>query len=328
MKPNIQLLDCGGTITQQPQPGGPLRPGTQGFGQHLSALEAEAHVDVHLIERVDSTDMTTALRARLATAIFERAGDYDGFVVVHGTDTMVDTAAALAYMLQNLGKPVVLTGAQRPIFAPGSDGPANLANAVRLASMDLGEVVICFGERVIRGVAAVKENGFKYSAFRSHQVPDLGSLGMDVKLHGHRQGRNGAAKPELFTDFDTKVAYVAQTSGSDLDVLTCLRGRVSGVVLGGYGAGNVQTRLHGLIRQLVDSGVPVVVTTICPKGDADMERYQVGSGALAAGACSARDMTPHAAVQKLMYALGKHPGQGVRAIYDIIRTPLVRDVCP
>lgn len=326
----VLVLDCGGTITQEPVAGGSLAPSSKSLLDHVPGLAGAARVDVRPLPRKDSTETTTADRVRMARVIYDNHRDYDGFVLAHGTDTMVDTAAALTYMLQGLGKPVILTGAQRPISFPASDGPGNLYNAVTLATMDLGEVAICFGDRVVRGVAAIKENGFLYNAFASHQVPRIGDLGVGAKLHPHRICRC-ESEPVLFTDVDTNVVIVNQNSGSDVNMLELVRERVSGVVVGGFGAGNVQTRYHEHIRWMVDHGKPVVVTTVCLTGEADMTLYQVGSGAQSAGACPAGNITSQAALQKLMYALGRcraeRGGVDVGHVYELVRTPVAGDVC-
>jgi L-asparaginase len=181
--PRILILDTGGTISQTASADGSLVPCSTDYIEMVPRLHDIARLEVLRLERMDSSDMTSILRMEMARLIYENYDGFDGFVVIHGTDTMVETAAALSYMVQNLGKPVVLTGAQLPIFAPGPDGLNNLYYSVKAASMDLGEVVICFGDRILRGNRSIKENVHGFNAFHSFRVPPLGELGVSGPPH-------------------------------------------------------------------------------------------------------------------------------------------------
>lgn len=299
------MIQTGGTLGQEKGQDGVYRPSDKDYLDKVPEIHQLADITVERPANIDSTNMETTHRAMLAKKIYENYNKYDGFVIVHGTDTMADTASALNYMIQKLGKPVVLTGSQISIFEPESDAPKNLYNAVKTATMDIGEVVITFGDKIVRGNRAIKEDEKGFNAFSSPRVPPVGKIGLEITLENHRI-RRYEGKPKLFTEFDTGIEFYQQTSGSQSKVLTKYADddSIEGLVIGGFGAGNIQGRLIPSIERIIESGKPVVVTTICPLGSAEMGIYEVGSTPLKAGAISAIDMTREAATQKLMYALG------------------------
>jgi L-asparaginase len=264
-------------------------------------------------ENIDSTAMTHAQRIAIAELIYKHAHDYDGFVVIHGTDTMIDTGAALPLMIRNLDKPVVLTGSQRSIYERGSDADNNVLNAVEAATRDLGEVVISFGDRIVRANRALKVSEQGLNAFDSPRMEPVGDIGIDIMLRDHRIGRSDG-DPILFTAFDTAVDYYSPKSGTETSAFE--RGYVDnpdvrGIIFGGYGAGNIPPRFDPLIKRCVEAGKPVLVTTNCLEGAADMGLYGVSS-ALEFGAAPAGDMTSESIAQKLMYALGRAKVDGVQ----------------
>lgn len=330
----VLIIDTGGTISQKPDISGALKPSVAEYRELVPNLENLAELSFSGMERIDSTDMTTEYRAAIATEIYKRHHEFDGFVVLHGTDTMTDTACALTYMIQNLGKPIVITGAQLPIFSPGPDGINNLYYSVEAATRDLGETVICFGDRILRGSRAVKENTHGFNAFSSPRLPPVGELGVRLRLLDHRIKRF-KGNPVLFTDFDPQVVSLRQTSGSTCNMMHHLLGAdLSGIVMGGFGTGNIQTRLIGTMKQFDTKGIPVIIATVCHKGSTMLSQYSVGQAAAASGAIDAKDLTHHAAVQKLMYACGKvkkdfsllSPVDKKELIYSIFTTPVALDM--
>ncbi len=305
-KPKILLLQAGGTIGQKKGSDGVYRPSDDDYLHKIPEIHDLADITIKKIVNIDSTNMETSHRVAIARAIYENNSKYDGFVVVHGTDTMVDSAAAFNYMIQDLGKPIVLTGAQKSIYEPGSDGPNNLYYAIKAATLDLGEIVIAFGDRIVRGNRAIKVSEHGLNAFDSPRMQPVGEIGIDIMLAEHRIRRH-EGKPSLFIDFDTNIAFCQQSSGTAHDALgeMVAHPNVHGIVLGAYGAGNVQDRLLADLKNATKRGKPVLVATNCQLGAADMGLYSVGSAPLKAGAISAGDMTMECCVQKLMYALGK-----------------------
>ena len=248
---------------------------------------------------------------------------------------MADSAAALTYMIQGLDKPIVLTGAQKSIFGPGSDAPNNLFYAVKAATMDLGEVVIAFGDRIVRGSRAIKVNEQGHNAFDSPRIQPVAEIGLDIFLADHRI-RRGNGDPRLFTGFDTGVETYHQSSGTDTRLFEGYinNKEVHGIVIGGYGAGSVQDKLISHIAKATKKSKPVLVVTNCLLGAADMNVYEVGVRPLEAGAISARDMTMEAAVQKLMFALGRaahegyHGADKLNFVKTLIHRPYGVDISP
>lgn len=315
-KKKIFAISTGGTIEQKPNINRSLTPANVNIFEIVEGLDEIADVTTIKTASLDSTNMTTQQRATLAEQVYNNYHYYDGFVIAHGTDTMVETAAALTYMLQGLGKPVVLTGAQKSVFARVSDAPKNIVHAIKTATMDLGEVVITFGDNILRGVRAIKTNEHGFNAFTTPRVPALGHIGHDFldvnqrNLAPHR-ARQHDGHPEYFVDFETGIACYQSVSGADIDLLNLYEEskEVKGVVFCGFGAGNVPTKLLPGLERIITAHKPVVVITPCIEGEASTV-YQVGAQAQQAGAIVARDLTREAATQKLMYALGKAEAMG------------------
>jgi len=322
------MIQTGGTVGQERGLDGVFRPSDKDYLQLVGSINDLADISVQRPANIDSTNMTTQHRAMLAKLIYDNHLRYDGFVIVHGTDTMADTAAALNYMLQNVGKPVVMTGSQKSIFEPGSDAPNNLYYATKAATMDLGEIVISFGDKIVRGNQAIKESEQGLNAFSSPRVQPVGEIGIDVMLAEHRIKRyNG--DPVLSIDFDTNIEFYQQSSGTSTKIFERYADddEVHGLVVGAYGAGNIQDRLVPHIENATRAGKPVLVVTNCQLGAADMGVYAVGSAPLKAGAISAGDLTMEAATQKLMYALGRanaSPYQGAEKL-EFIRSLIQRE---
>ncbi len=333
--PRILILDTGGTISQTAGTDGSLIPCSTEYIEMVPRLHEIASLEVKRLQRMDSSDMTAALRMEIARLIHKNYDSFEGFVVIHGTDTMADTAAALSYMLQNLGKPVVLTGAQLPIFAPGPDGLNNLYYSVRTASMDLGEVVICFGDRILRGNRSIKENVHGFNAFHSIRVPALGELGVSVQLQDHRIRRSDS-RPVLHPRLEPSVLYLPMTSGSDLSVLDALADveGLKGVVLGGFGSGNLPTHEMPGLKKLMDRHIPALVITTCLKGSTILHLYATGKQASDQGVREGLDLTPAAAVQKMMYAVGRCDAENpdltgkerLDKIFDYLTAPVALDM--
>lgn len=314
----VLIIDTGGTLSHETGTNGALKPGKAPINI-VPRLEEVAKVDYKLITRIDSTDMSQEIRLKIVEVIEQNYPAFDGFVITHGTDTMADTACALNYMIQNLGKPIVLTGAQLPIFAPGPDGLNNLYYSVKAATMDIGEVVICFGDRIIRGNCAIKDNVHGFNAFSSPRTPFIGNLGINVKLNNNRIKRfNG--NPIFYKSYEQGIEIYTQVSGglnsnfsSYLD-----NDDVKGVIIMGYGAGNVQKGIIPYIKQLTEAGKVVVIVTTCIKGSTIIDQYQTGLNALLAGAIEAKGLTIHAASQKMMYALGRNDKNFIELFYENI----------
>lgn len=275
--------------------------------EKIPELSELAEIDILPITSVDSSNFTPSLWLTVAKAIFQRIKDYDGFVVAHGTDTMCYTSCALSFMLQELNKPVIITGAQVPLDEIGSDGRANLINAVRVAISDLAEVVVVFGSLIIRGTRARKASVFDMQAFVSVNDVPLGTIGLNIKFSSFAKTRN-RKKPLLRADINENVSMLSVYPGMKSELLDYVSKHHDGIVLLGYGAGNIPTGESSLIPSIAASiarNVPVIVATQCIVGSTEMELYGVGRAALEAGAIPAMDMTPETTMVKLMWVLAQ-----------------------
>ncbi len=316
MRRKVLFIKAGGTIGMQPTRHGYDAATAAGvdptyeYLQEIDGLKKIADIDSIALFDMDSTDIGLVERRQIAECIFTHYDRYAGFVVAHGTDTMLDSAAAVQCMLAGLGKPVVFTGAQIPLFGRvDSDGRRNVYNAISLACKDIGEVVISFGSRILRADQAIKFSEEDMDAFHSYKSPPIGENGLEVRLTGAYRRRHDGTALQLFTDFDDNIAVYTQISGGR-NSLSAYAG-AAGVIIQGFGAGNINKDLIAGIRQLVDNNIPVVVTTYCVKGAAEMDIYAVGNRALAAGAFSAQNMTLPATQQKLMCLLGRFRQSGL-----------------
>ncbi len=330
MKKRIHLVHTGGTLGMMPT-GGALAPGPflAQLLEDVPELSRLADVDVEILMNRDSTEMQPAHWDVVGGCLAAQMAAYDGFVVIHGTDTMAYTASALSYSLRGLCKPVVLTGSQRPLKAIPTDGRTNLVSAVDLARRDVPEVSIFFGRQLLRGNRARKVSAERYDAFESPNYPPLGRVGLDVDLHPSLLRR----PTEPFTHvpgFDPAVAYLHVWPGAPADVLA--RTADAGarvIVVGAYGTGNVPggaTGWPGAIRRVVAAGVTVLLLSQCGHGGARPDLYEGGRAALDAGAVPGHDMTVEAALVKAMHLLSQ--GQRGDPLSAALGTDLAGELTP
>jgi L-asparaginase len=293
----------------------------------LPEARAIAQVEARALFNLDSSDVGIPEWQAIASAIEQELDRFDGFVVLHGTDTMVYTAAALSYMLVNLPKPVVLTGAQRPLAELRTDARNNLISALELATMDVPEVGIFFDHALFRGNRAKKVSVHEFAAFASPNYPVLAEVGLDVTLR-HDAIRRPSGLFSVHRDFSDRVLTLRVTPGMHPDLLAgVLAGPAEAIVLEAFGAGNVPSRPDGLlsfIAQATERGKLVAIATQALSGAVDLRLYECGRQAEAAGAVSCRDMTVEAAVVKLMFLLGQF-GSVERARRNLL-VPLAGEV--
>lgn len=276
--------------------------------ERVPEVNTLADVDLLPLANIDSSNLDPAFWLRISRELYTRYRDYDGFVITHGTDTLAYTSAALSLMLQELGKPVVVTGSQVPLEEIGSDGRTNLINSFRVAVADLAEVSVVFGSQIIRGSRAKKTSAFDLQAFTSANAPPLGTIGLSIKFARDAVKRS-KRKPMLRPFLEPSVCLLPVFPGIHPDLVTYIAETHKGIILEGYGAGNIPTEgvlsLVPAIQSATSRGVPVVICTQCLVGSTEMELYQVGRAALQAGAIPAMDMTPEMALVKLMWILGQ-----------------------
>eukprot|EP00116_Pleurobrachia_bachei_P006204 sb/3466466/ len=259
---------------------------------------------------VDSSNMDMTYWAKLAKTIEKFYTKFDGFVVVHGTDTMAYTASALSFMLENLGKSVILTGSQIPLSEQRNDGVNNLLGALIFAShYTIPEVSIYFNNKLFRGNRSTKRKSEDIDAFDSPNMSPLAIMGthITVKWH-HLTDVMSIEKFRVHSDMCADVAMFRIFPGMTVDTLThFLRPPIRGVILLSYGAGNgpdAREDLLTVLREACDRGIIIVNITQCIEGTVSTE-YNTGKVLMDAGIVPGGDMTPEAALTKLSYALTK-----------------------
>lgn len=320
MKKKILILFCGGTLIMKENDEGALIVQEKDEAiQAILNLEPELHkitdLEVAYIDNIDSTNMSPEHWDKMADVIAENYDNYDGFVITHGTDTMAYTASALSYSLQNLGKPVVLTGAQIPGSKIETDARRNFVNAVRLATMDVSGVMLVFDEEIILGARSSKVSESKLDAFETINWDLLGEIRIDIRLSNEHKPRHN--KPlELVKGFEASIEVITLTPGRPSATLLdrLVGGGTKGLVLLGYGPGNIAYDYLPVLEHAHKNKIPVVVTTQCLEGATSMHLYDVGKKALDAGVIQAYDMSMESITTKLMWALKHFPYEKIKEV--------------
>lgn len=318
----VLLIYTGGTIGMGRNPKtGALEP--LDFNHLLSRLpefeQIETKVDVYQFDvPIDSSDMNPQMWAELVRIIYRRYAQYDGFVVLHGTDTMAYTASALSFMLQNLTKPVILTGSQLPIGQLRTDGKENLITSIELASIknELGlspipEVCIYFSGHLLRGNRSTKQNAEQFNAFESFNYPHLCEAGVDFTFAEHHILKPDFSKPVIphyYMCADILVFSLFPGLQESMVKHLLENKQLKGIVMRSYGSGNApqQHWLTDVLHRASDRGVTVVNISQCVAGSVMMGRYDAGIHLANAGVISGYDSTIEAASTKLMHLIALH----------------------
>ncbi len=329
MARSILLLHTGGTLGMAPS-GEPasLAPGR--FLDHLQEQVPElgqlARLAVEVPFNQDSACLEPAHILALADRVRKAERDFDGFVIIHGTDTMAFTASCLGFLLADLGKPVVLTGSQRPLAFVRSDARGNLINAVDLACRGIPEIGICFGTHWIRGVAADKLSVHQFEAFQSPNLPPLAEIGAEILLHPEVGQFLRQVPAGLGGALDLAVHTLTPHPGM---AWSPVPEGARAVLIQAFGAGNLPMGRVDLRAMLADCrarNLPVVVTSQCPAGGVDLSAYEMGQALLKAGALSGGLHTRWAALAKLGLVLGA--GGGVAQVREAFEVPWAGEPMP
>ena len=305
----ILLLTTGGTIASVPGEDGLVpEAAPPALTRVIQEFSRPYEIQSRTILNLDSSNIQSEEWQLIARSVYESLPDYDGIVVTHGTDTMAYTASMLTFMLENLKKPVVLTGSQMPISLPLSDAPGNLAAAFAAVDAGLHGVSVAFNHKIILGCRAVKVRAMGIDAFASVNSPIRGEVmanGLAVYDNSPPPEGETALNSRLCNDVFL-LKLIPGTNPRIFDALAQLPYR--GVILEAFGAGGlhfIRRDLSEKIRALVEKGIAVVVCSQCLYDASDFSIYEVGRKILEAGAIPAGDMTTEAAVTKLMWALGQ-----------------------
>lgn len=325
---HILMIGTGGTIASEMSPDG-LTPeiSSEQLLAAVPRIGELCEVDCLQLYSLDSTSLRPAHWQGLACAIRERYDDYDGFVVSHGTDTMAYTAAALSYLIQGSPKPIVLTGAQKPIWFDGTDSKRNLTDAFLYACRGCGGVQIVFNGKVILGTRARKTFSKSFQAFSSVNFPDLAVL-QDERLLQYIRCES-LERPVFYDRLDPHVGLLKLIPGVEDELAAFMLERYDGLIIESFGVGGLPDyeggRLDAILRGAVARGKIVVMTTQVPNEGSDLTVYHVGGRLKSSmNLLEAYDMTTEAAVAKLMWILGQTRGfaEAERLFY----TPVARDI--
>ena len=265
---------------------------------------------------IDSSNMSPAHWRDIATAINENYDAYDGFVVLHGTDTMAFTASALSFMLENLHKPVIITGSQLPIGEVRTDGEENLITSIQIAAARdaqgepmVQEVAILFENYLWRGNRSTKMSADNFNAFKSNNYPPLAKIGLDIHFNEESLYRVPSRRPlKVRYNMDTNVLLVDLYPGMSEKILNHILNTpdIKGIVFKTYGAGNAPTDkwFTDAVCNAVERGIVILNVTQCLNGGINSTRYATGDSLTRAGVVSGHDITSEAAITKMMYLFG------------------------
>ncbi|MCP8967767.1 asparaginase [Ectobacillus ponti] len=316
----ILLIATGGTIVSVEGQEG-LVPGltAEELMKHFQHGDWDVEVTCHVLMNRDSTNMQPEHWQQMADCIAQHYGDYDGFIITHGTDTMAYTSAALSYMLQGLGKPVVITGSQVPISFKRTDAKKNVADAVRFACEDIGGVFVVFDGRVILGTRAVKMRTKSYDAFESINHPYVAYITQeDVQYYGKPAAAEGPFT--VNTSLCPDVFLLKLFPGTKPEIFDYLKHNYKGVVIESFGNGGLPFEERSLlekVKELTEAGVAVLISTQCLEEGEDLYLYEVGMKVAQYNVILSGDMNTEALIAKLMWALGNESNpQQVKEIME------------
>ena len=326
---NILMIGTGGTIASEMTPSGltPELNSTQ-LLSFVPRIGEMCHVDCVQLYSLDSTNIRPAHWLGVARAVRENYARYDGFVISHGTDTMAYTAAALSYLIQGSPKPIVLTGAQKPIWFDGTDSKRNLTDAFLYACRGCGGVQIVFNGKVILGTRARKTCSKSFQAFSSVNYPDLAVVQDEHLLQYMRCACYPS--PVFYDALDDKVGLLKLIPGTPAAVLEFMLDRFDGLVIESFGVGGLpeyegDASYFDIIHRGIARGKLVVMTTQVPNEGSNLAVYHVGGRLKSAlRLLEAYDMTTEAAVAKLMWIMGQ--SRDFRRAEELFYRPVARDI--
>ena len=327
-KKRILLIGTGGTIASEMGDNG-LEPEltSRQLLRYVPDISGICEVDCTQLFSLDSTNIRPEHWLRIAGSIQQCYEKYDGFVISHGTDTMAYTAAGLSYLIQNSRKPIVLTGAQKPIGYDTTDSKQNLRDAFTVAASGMSGVLLVFNGKIIMGTRARKTRSKSFEAFSSINYPIVGMV-QDGRLIQYIRPEN-SAPTRFYHELDARVALLKLTPGIECGVLEYLLDRSSAVIIESFGVGGLPVyetgSFYDTIKKGLDDGRTVVLTTQVENEGSDLSVYHVGNSIKQnLPILEAYDMTTEAVTAKLMWILSQTTGR--EEVARLFYTPVACDI--
>ena len=326
-KQRILFITTGGTIASVRTQQG-LKPvlTSEELLAHLPELNDLCIPETLALCSIDSTDLGPEHWLMMAKAVQENYALYDGFIICHGTDTLAYSAAALSYLIQNSRKPIVLTGAQKPIGFETTDSKQNLSDSFLCAASGMAGVLVVFGGQVLLGTRARKTRSKSFSAFSSPNYPPLATV-QNGRMALYFDPTEG--ETHFCRSLDPSVGLLKLTPGTDTELLHFMLGRYRALVIESFGVGGLPDRggaFRAEIQRATAAGRLVALTTQVQSEGTDLSVYSVGSGLTDMGVLEAFDMTPEACFTKLMWILAESDDPAVRR--RLFYTPVCHDILP
>jgi len=291
-----------------------LEPGkiVQSLDKYVPDIHKIAKISIEIPFNLDSSNIGPSEWKIIYDIIRDGMKSYNGFVIIHGTDTLVYTAAALSYLFLELDKPIILTGSQRPLSELRTDARGNLINAIELATYDIPEVSICFGTELLRGNRTKKTSIERFQCFESPNYPALATVGLNININEHyilHKKENIDLRPEFSAKVQSLKIYPGMNPNQYEDII---ENQSTAIILEGLGSGNlpvVTNNWVNFISRLKKNNKSVFMTSQSPHGTVDLKIYVCGRQAESAGVISLKDMTLEAALIKLMILCANYEDQ-------------------